>query len=213
MHCTRRRFSVTFAPLAMAVAVASCSSPSAPSPAPPPTPAPQVTCPADIGVTSSTDGPTAVTFQTPVPLNGTPPVTTRCAPPSGTLFPVGSTSVTCTATDAAARVATCGFNVRVALAPRLQKTSFLAFGDSMTEGFIALQAPTFALTPSPTSYPGQLQVLLRNRYASQAIAMDNEGLGGERAINGLERLQGLLRTSRPGSRPAARGRQRPERQR
>jgi lysophospholipase L1-like esterase len=138
-----------------------------------------------------------VNYQAPVAVNGTPPVTTTCAPASGTQFAVGSTLVTCTATDAAGRAGDCSFTVRIALAPRLQKTSFMAFGASMTEGVIALRAPMFALAPSPTSYPGQLEVLLRNRYASQSIVMDDEGLGGERAVTGLERLEGLLRTSRP----------------
>jgi hypothetical protein len=36
-----------------------------------------------------------------------------CNPPSGSVFPAGTTAVTCTATDAAGNIATCGFNVTV----------------------------------------------------------------------------------------------------
>jgi hypothetical protein len=36
-----------------------------------------------------------------------------CNPPSGSVFPVGTTTVTCTATDAAGNIASCSFNVTV----------------------------------------------------------------------------------------------------
>jgi hypothetical protein len=42
----------------------------------------------------------------------TPPVT-ACVPPSGTAFPVGTSTVTCTATDAAGNSASCSFTVTI----------------------------------------------------------------------------------------------------
>src|SRR5207244_1727432 len=42
-----------------------------------------------------------------------PGVTVACAPPSGSTFPTGTTTVTCTATDAAGNTSACSFNVTV----------------------------------------------------------------------------------------------------
>src|SRR5678815_3263159 len=42
-----------------------------------------------------------------------PGTTVVCAPPSGSCFPVGVTTVTCTATDQAGNTATCSFTVTV----------------------------------------------------------------------------------------------------
>lgn len=62
--------------------------------APPPT----ISCPAPVA--TSYDGkPVTVTFE-PTVTGGTAPVTSACSPPSGSLFPVGSTALSCTATDA-----------------------------------------------------------------------------------------------------------------
>jgi hypothetical protein len=57
---------------------------------------------------------TAVSFTTPTATDncpGTPSVT--CVPPTGSMFPVGTTTVTCTATDASNNTATCMFGVNV----------------------------------------------------------------------------------------------------
>ena len=136
-------------------------------------------------------------YQTPVPVNGSPPVTVGCSPPAGASFPIGSTVVTCTATDALGRAGTCGFMVNVTLAPKLQKTRFMAFGDSFTSGVVALLTPGFSLVPSPTSYPGRLQVLLSDRYVAQTAIVDDQGMSGEKATDGVKRLQGLLRDLTP----------------
>src|SRR5207245_2816013 len=42
------------------------------------------------------------------------PLPTTCVPPSGSSFPVGTTTVTCTATDAAGHSSSCSFTVTVA---------------------------------------------------------------------------------------------------
>jgi hypothetical protein len=64
-----------------------------------------ISCPA-LTVTSSDGNPVTVTFS-PTISGGLPPVTSTCTPPSGSQFPVGTTSVQCTATDAAGATATC----------------------------------------------------------------------------------------------------------
>ena len=61
-------------------------------------------------------------------------MTVACSPASGSVFQVGSTTVTCTATDQRQRTDTCAFTVVVTVPPKLNLTTFVAFGDSMTAG-------------------------------------------------------------------------------
>jgi FtsP/CotA-like multicopper oxidase with cupredoxin domain len=75
---------------------------------------PQITCPDDI---TQDNDPTlcsaVVTFPDPVATDdcGTPTVV--CGPASGSVFPVGDTTVTCTATDSSNQTADCTFHVTV----------------------------------------------------------------------------------------------------
>lgn len=190
--------------------VAGCgddSSPTSPS-RPEPVAGPTITCPANVA--ASTTGTTAqVAYQAPTVSGGQAPVTVTCTPPSGSSFPLGSTTVSCTAADALNRQATCGFTVNVARIPTLLRTSFLAFGDSVTAGEVSVPTadrltpdgfPSFTLTVVPTaSYPTQLQALLRNRYITQqtSIAVTNSGVPGERATQGAQRFPGVMSQVRP----------------
>ena len=73
-------------------------------------PAPQLslTCPTIAPVTESRDGGrTAVRFADPTFSGGTAPVTVSCIPKSGSQFSVGTTAVSCQATDAARQTAAC----------------------------------------------------------------------------------------------------------
>ena len=79
---------------------------------------PAITCPANVAaVTAITCPPTAtstvVNYPAPTASDNCPGVTTACVPPSGSPLPLGTTSVTCTATDAAGNTATCSFSVTV----------------------------------------------------------------------------------------------------
>ncbi len=69
---------------------------------------PAITCSSNITVVSET--PTAVQYAQPI-VTGTG-VTTTCMPASGSTFPVGTTTVTCTAMNAVATVS-CSFTVTV----------------------------------------------------------------------------------------------------
>jgi lysophospholipase L1-like esterase len=125
------------------------------------------------------------------------------------MFPLGSTTVNCTATDALSRSASCSFSVTVARIPTLQRTSFLAFGDSVTAGEVSVPTsigtaldrfPSFKLIVIPgASYPTQLQTLLRTRYITQqtAITVANSGVPGETAASGARRFQGVMSSVRP----------------
>lgn len=79
--------------------------------------APSITCPANItAVTAKNVCPspacTAVSFS-PTASDNCPGVTVMCSPASGACFPVGTTTVTCTATDTSGNTFTCTFTVTV----------------------------------------------------------------------------------------------------
>jgi lysophospholipase L1-like esterase len=156
-------------------------------------PPPALSCPAPIQVVSPNNNPVAVTFQAPV-TSGSQPVTSTCAPPSGSLFAIGTTAVGCSATVSESRVS-CSFNVTVSAPPQLAKTRTLAFGDSITFGTPALcSGSTTGLRWTPaermrpwieglaaptTSYPSVLELMLKERYTAQSPTVFNAGVPGE----------------------------------
>lgn len=75
---------------------------------------PVITCPADITVSNDPGQSGAiVTYPAPMVSDNCPGATAACSPASGTFFPVGMTTVTCTATDVAGNTSTCSFTVIV----------------------------------------------------------------------------------------------------
>ena len=77
---------------------------------------PTITCPANqTAVTNQNACPSAsclvVNYPAPVALDNCPSVLVVCNPPGGSCFPVGVTTVTCTATDTSGNTATCSFTV------------------------------------------------------------------------------------------------------
>jgi hypothetical protein len=76
---------------------------------------PAITCPASVTAVAAPACPpaaaTAVSFPPPVATDNCPGVTVACVPPSGSPVPVGTTTVTCTATDTSGNRATCSFSV------------------------------------------------------------------------------------------------------
>jgi subtilisin-like proprotein convertase family protein len=84
---------------------------------------PTITCPANVTAVGTPGSTTVtVTFPDPVASDNCPGVTAACVPPSGSMVPVGVTTVTCTATDASGNTATCSFTVQ-AFDGRLQDNS------------------------------------------------------------------------------------------
>jgi lysophospholipase L1-like esterase len=130
-----------------AAVVAACSSPTGVTP--PPVGPPSLTCP---GVTTATAalGTTTdrVTLAAPTLSGGTPPVTVSCLPASGSTFPLGSTTVTCQATDAIGRTAVCSASV-VVNAHTIAAMTIVAFGDSITAGENGLSGSNNASPPAP----------------------------------------------------------------
>lgn len=76
--------------------------------------------------------------------------------------------------------------------PRIQFTKYLAFGDSLTEGFLKGDAADFIgdvdpRTPGPTTgYPYKLLTLLSAKYIDQTIVMYDGGLAGRTARDDAE---------------------------
>lgn len=182
----RRRQSIVL--LALAGLAACGESPTPPDPIPD---APTLTCPASISVTSPNGGPVPITFTVPTAVGGKLPVPVTCSQQPGAAFPLGSTIVTCSATDALARQASCNFAVTVTAIPRISKTRFLAIGDSLTFGRCG---------PKPGEcppYTTRLLELLRDRYTQQSFVVINRGISGEFATAGEDRLADELRAYNP----------------
>lgn len=168
-----------------------------------------ITCSPNITTTSFTGAAVSVTFPTPPTSGGIAPIQVSCDKVSGSPFPIGTTPVQCTATDAARTVRSCTFTITVTaqVSPRLSRTKFLAFGDSLTAGEITVPTtatregePNYRLVVVPSSsYPAQLLTLLRGHYLNQSSTIDvvNAGLSSEWAEDGAVRLPGVLNTQRP----------------
>lgn len=139
---------------------------------------------------------TAVTYDTATGSGGAPPVVVNCTPSSGTAFNVGSTTVTCTATDARARSASCSFAIVVSPPPRLSATRFLAFGDSLTQGEIVSEGSVGGIRPllidDAKAYPTVLRELLNSRYTVQTVSVINRGQRGVKAVDAPPDLSAFL---------------------
>lgn len=200
--------------LAALLLSAGCSkTPTTPTPPPPPPPPPvgnppSITCGSTISRATVSASGMAINFDAPATADGEGSVSVTCDPSSGTTFPIGTTQVSCTATDTLNRTASCTFSVTVAKIPQLAKTRFLAFGDSVTAGEVTFPVGSLiqgfgtltklVLVPS-AAYPTVLAKTLQARYTAQedSIVVANYGLGGEKAINARDRYYAALTTVRP----------------
>ena len=187
---------------------AACSSPTTPTPPPPPPPAepPSLSCVEGVSRATVDTAGVSVSFETPPVTAGQGSVSVACAPPSGEMFPIGTTEVKCTATDSLNRKAECSFNVTVSKLAQLSKTRYLAFGDSITAGEVTFPVGSLAapgtvgkqvIVPG-AAYPAALERTLLGRYPSQSsISVVNAGLGGEKTVNARGRFFQTLNTVTP----------------
>jgi len=195
---------------------AGCGSPTAPTPPEPPPPpspppvaeAPTLSCAE--GVSRSTVNATGleINFDTPTAANGEGSVTVSCSPASGATFPIGVTQVNCTATDSLSRTGTCSFNVTVSRLSTISRTTYLAFGDSITAGEVTVPVGTIVIGPGSVTrqvvvpqaaWPAVVLRTLQGRYSSQSnsFTVANHGLSGEQAIYARSRFISSLNTVRP----------------
>jgi lysophospholipase L1-like esterase len=156
-----------------------------------------ISCPSTVNADSPDGNPVTVSFETPRTVNGLAPVSITCSTTSGSPFAVGATAVTCEARDAGGQAASCGFNVMVRPPPTLRHSSYMAFGDSLTEGVVSLSS-TFLTVDLPASYPTVLRNLLRARYPTQSLTVINAGNAGELASGeGIRRVGSTLSANQP----------------
>ncbi len=111
---------------------------------------PTVTCPAS--VTQATDvGQCAavVSYTTPTAIDACTGATVVCSPASGSAFPIGTTTVSCTATDGAGNAGTCSFTVTVAdtQPPTIACPANVTAQANTTQG---TQSGALVAYPSPT---------------------------------------------------------------
>ena len=168
------------APVASVLLLASCSSPTPVAPTPVIPNPPKISCPAPVTVKSNGPLPSVV-FGSATASFGSPPVNVVCSPASGSIFQVGSTTVTCTAIDQLQRIDSCTFTVTVTVPPQISLTSFAAYGDSMTNGEVVSESADRAtLRPftvdHTVDYPTDLQKELRALYSAQTISVTNLGI-------------------------------------
>jgi lysophospholipase L1-like esterase len=173
------------------IAILSCSVSgcgSKPPTTPTPTASPKITCPSPLTVQSRDGKATTVVYGSATATGGTPPITITCNPSSGSVFPVGQTTVSCVATDAERRTDQCAFGVTVVAPAQIAVTKFVAFGDSITNGEVGeVQATGFIrvrVVERDKAYPAVLQTLLAQRYTAQVITVINDAKSGESVVCG-----------------------------
>ena len=105
-----------------------CANSTSPTPPPVTEDPPKISCPAPQTIQLTSGNSIPVPFASPTFVNGKPPVTTSCTLQSGSIFNVGTTTVSCTATDALQRADVCSFAITVLAVPpppKLAVTRFL----------------------------------------------------------------------------------------
>ena len=203
---------------------ASCGgsdSPTAPTPSMSGTPtATLMSCPPPVARQSLDGLGIRITWNLPT-VAGLPVDKASCSPVSGTPFPIGTSTVTCTANEPTL-ASSCSFSIAITPPDQaLGFTKFMAFGDGITAGFVgdsfqlplgatarqipallrasgARPIPGFSSAVQPvSSYPAQLQNLLAPAYPTQQISVANEGLSGELAAEGVSRMTAALLAGQP----------------
>ena len=208
--------------LVLAVLTAGCGddTPTAPTPTTPGTIAVALlSCPPSVERQSVDALPVTISWDPPT-VAGIPVDKGSCSPVSGSAFPIGTSTVVCTA-DQTTLASSCSFSITITPpAPTLRFTRFMAFGDSITAGEVGDSVLPPGVTareilarlrtargrPIPgtsnavqplNAYPAQLHNLLTSAYAPQLISVANEGLSGERASEGVSRLTASLLAGQP----------------
>ena len=131
---------------------------------------PVITVPSAAGAEATSPAGAAVSYSATTD-DGSP---VTCVPPSGSTFPLGATTVTCTATDAAGNTATTKFVVTVSdtIAPTITATAAPA---GWTNGDVVV---TFACSDSGSgiaSCPAPVTATAEGVYEVSGTATDNAG--------------------------------------
>jgi len=127
---------------------------------------PKVTCPANIVKQAARGGSTVVDYVLATATDNCPGTTVICLPPSGTAFPFGVSTVTCTGKDASNNTSACTFTVTITDTPPPLTIScppnvLAAAGQGQPSAVVNYPAPTVTPTnatvtcapPSGSSFP------------------------------------------------------------
>ncbi len=120
---------------------------------------PAITCPANVttGNNPNTCG-AVVNYAAPTVTDNCPGSTVVCSPPAGTTFALGTTTVNCTATDAAGNTATCSFTVTVndTQAPAVTCPANVVAPATTTQGNQTGAVVTFPTPTATDNCPGSI---------------------------------------------------------
>ncbi|HKQ06351.1 MAG TPA: HYR domain-containing protein [Blastocatellia bacterium] len=115
---------------------------------------PTIACPPNQTAFQDSAFGATVNYPAPTVHDNCPGVTSQCVPPSGSVFPLGATPVTCTATDTSGNTASCSFTVTVVPPPSTAGAKVTGGGSILAGG-----KATFGLTAmasSPTTAQGNV---------------------------------------------------------
>ena len=154
-----------------------------------------------------------VTYPPATVVGGMTPVATQCVPASAGDFPIGSTVVTCTATDARSRTDSCTFSVTVTAAAANRRHPFRGVRRQHERRHtrVVRARSTVGDPGPPVGYAFKLKALLKERYTAQTFSVTDEGRGRRnRSAQGRGAAAGRLEPRPAGSAAAARRRERSE---
>jgi PKD repeat protein len=115
---------------------------------------PSITCPSNIVANAAVGAASvAVNYPAPIASDNCPGVNASCAPPSGSLFPVGVTMVTCIATDAAGNSNSCVFTVKVIASNTNTPPTISCPGNIITNAAPGQWGRTLAFSPMVSGAP------------------------------------------------------------
>jgi hypothetical protein len=96
---------------------------------------PQIICSTNRVVAATSSSGVKVDFPTPMVSDSCPGVSVICNPPSGSAFPIGTTTVVCTAIDTSDNRAACSFTIRVkGAAEQIQNLTVLVSSFHLSHG-------------------------------------------------------------------------------
>jgi HYR domain/NHL repeat len=138
------------------------------------TPPTITSCPASFSVIANLGSNSAVvTYAGPTASDNCSAAPVVCSPPSGSNFPVGTTTVTCTATDASGNTASCAFTVTV-LTPQQATQSLVSSVNSLVSQGVLNQGEGNALTSKLQASINQMNNGNGNAARNQLQALINQ---------------------------------------
>jgi hypothetical protein len=142
---------------------------------------PVVTCPANITAECSSPAGAVVNFMTTATDNCDPNPVVTCTPPSGSTFPIGTTTVTCTARDMSNNTSMCSFTVTVVdttppviTCPANITAECMGMGGAVVE-FVATATDTCDSTPTVVCTPPSGSTFPLGTTTVTCVATDDNG--------------------------------------